>query len=345
MTEKIIYNCHCHTFTHKNIPNGYFPFFLVPAARVGAIRWGLRLIMKGIVPWTKNDIVHRYAAFIKAAYRQTQAENLAHLASYYPQQTKFIVLPMDMAYMGAGTIEEDIDEQHAELALLAKDPQYVDKLIPFAHIDPRRPDALNRLKSLVEEDNFKGVKIYPTLGYLPTHNVLMDDIYPYMIKKNIPLMAHCSPGSVNSKEISRSEAHVMADPYQYRDVMKAFPALRICLGHFGGIREWQRHINEPRDADNPTWLSKIRELIKSGDYPNLYTDISYTIFNYQDNFPLLNILLEDQQMIEKVLFGSDFYMVESEKYSEKRLSTDLRSSLGEKKFWKIANENPKAYLG
>ncbi len=345
MAEKIIYNCHNHTFTHKNIPNGYFPFFLVPAARVGPIRWLLRLAMKGIVPWTKNDIVHRYAAFIKAAYRETQEDNLAQLANYYPEQTKFIVLPMDMGYMGAGSVIEDIDQQHADLARLAKNPQYRDKLIPFAHIDPRRPGALNRLKLLVEKNNFRGVKIYPTLGYFPTHKVLMDDIYPYMVEKNIPLMAHCSPGSVNSKEISRREAHSMADPYNYRDLMSEFPELRVCLGHFGGIGEWRRHINEPRDANNPTWLSKIRELIKSGDYPNLYTDISYTIFNYQENFPLLNILLEDEKIIDKVLFGSDFYMVESEKYSEKRLSTDLRSSLGEQKFWKIANENPKVYLG
>jgi len=79
--------------------------------------------------------------------------------------------------------------------------------------------------------------------------------------------------------------------------------------------------------------------------PGLYTDISYTIFNYQDNFPLLNILLEDEQISEKVLFGADFYMVDNEKYSKERLSTDLGSSLCEKKFCKIANDNPKAYLG
>jgi hypothetical protein len=48
--------------------------------------------------------------------------------------------------------------------------------------------------------------------------------------------------------------------------------------------------------------------------------------------------------MQKVLFGSDYYMVESEKYSEKRLSIDLRAELGEDKFWQIANVNPKKYL-
>lgn len=345
MNEKVIYNCHNHTFTHENIPNGYFPFFLVPAARIAPIRWVLRGFMKAIIPWTKNDKVHRYAAFIKAAYRKTQEVNLEHLTNYYPEETKFIVLPMDMAYMGAGKVKEDIDEQHEELARLSKTQKYKDTLIPFAHIDPRRSGSLGRLKSLVENHNFRGVKIYPTLGYSPTDKVLMEEIYPYMVEKNIPLMAHCSPGSVNSKDIGRDKAHAFADPYNYRDVMVKFPELRICLGHFGGIGEWRRHLNEPRDPKKPTWLTKIRELIRSGEYPNLYTDISYTIFSFQENVPLLKILLEDEKILEKVLFGSDFYMVESEKYSERRLSTDLRSALNEKKFWKIANENPKTYLG
>lgn len=121
--------------------------------------------------------------------------------------------------------------------------------------------------------------------------------------------------------------------------------MRICLGHFGGIGEWRRHQSEPRDDDNPTWLTKICELMNNGNYQTLYTDISYTIFNFQENMPLLKILLEDSKILPRVVFGSDFFMVENQKYSERRLSTDLRAAIGENKFWKIANENPVQYLG
>lgn len=344
MEKKVIYNCHNHIFTHENVPSGYLPFFLVPAIRIDSIRWALSKIMKAIVPWTKNDTAHRFSAFIKATYRKTQEKNLEHLTNYYPEETKFIVLPMDMAYMGAGKIIENIDGQHNELIRLAKKTEYKNTLILFAHIDPRSPKALSRLKTLVENKNFKGVKIYPPLGYSPDDKVLMEEIYPYMIEKNIPLMTHCSPGTVNSKDISLKKAHAFADPDNYRVVMETFPELRICLGHFGGIGEWRRHLNEPRDPNNPTWLTKIKKLIKSGKYKNLYTDISYTIFNYQENVPLLKILLTDDEILNKVLFGSDFYMVESEKYSERRLSTDLRYTLGETMFWRIAHDNPKVYL-
>lgn len=342
--KKVIYNCHTHIFTDKHIPSRYLPFFLVAIIKVPLFSFLLKGIMKIIVPFTKKDLPHRFVSFINAAYRKTQENNFKHLKQYYPGGTKFIVLPMDMGYMDAGRAKEDIDQQHRELAELASSEDYRDLIIPFAHIDPRNPGALERLKDLVENHNFQGVKIYPTLGYLPSDPVLMDQIYPYMIEKNIPLMAHCSPGAVNNKKMKKADAHKLADPENYIPVMEKYPRLKICLAHFGGIDEWERFIDQSVKDVRQTWLEKIVDMMKSGEYDNLYADISYTVFNFQDNVPLLKVLLEDARIAGKVLFGSDYYMVESKKYSEKRLSIDLRSALGEELFWKIANENPQKYL-
>ena len=63
-----------------------------------------------------------------------------------------------------------------------------------------------------------------------------------------------------------------------------------------------------------------------------------------DNVPLLKVLLTDSAVADRVLFGSDFYMMETRKFEEKELSIRLRAALGETLFWKIANENPKRYL-
>jgi predicted TIM-barrel fold metal-dependent hydrolase len=340
--KKVIYNCHAHLFTHENIPDRYFPFRIIRVARVDFLRSLLSMVMKVAIPWAKNDRMQRCANFVNLTYRKTQEKNLNHLMGFYPEGTRFVILPMDMDYMEAGEAKKGIDEQHEELAKLYK--KYSDILIPFAHIDPRRSDALPRLKYLVEEHEFKGVKIYPTLGYYPDNPILMNDIYPYMVKKNIPLMAHCSPGSVNNKGVSRDKAHMFADPYHYRCVMRAYPDLRVCLSHFGGVDEWRKFIDEPRNSHDPTWLEKIRDMMKSGKFPNLYADISYTVFNFQENITLLKVLLEDEMISSKVLFGSDFYMVANEKYPEKRLSIDLRAALGENSFWNIANRNPRVFL-
>ena len=80
-------------------------------------------------------------------------------------------------------------------------------------------------------------------------------------------------------------------------------------------------------------------------YDNLYTDISYTLFRYQENIPILKVFLSRQRIRERVLFGSDYYMVEQETTSEREVSIRLRAELGERFFRQIAETNPRAYLG
>ncbi len=86
-------------------------------------------------------------------------------------------------------------------------------------------------------------------------------------------------------------------------------------------------------------------MIASGDYPNLYTDVSYTIFKFDNHIPLLRLYLRQPTMRERVLFGSDFYMTRQENLSEKAISIRLRDSLGEEVFRSIAETNPKRWLG
>ncbi|MFV0572876.1 MAG: hypothetical protein ACK5M1_10670, partial [Xanthomarina gelatinilytica] len=69
---------------------------------------------------------------------------------------------------------------------------------------------------------------------------------------------------------------------------------------------------------------------------------SFIIFN-QELFPLLKFLLQDEKVSHKILFGTDYYVV-SQKNSEKALYQNLRSYLGDDLFFKIAHDNPKAFL-
>ncbi|MGF1760428.1 hypothetical protein L4D76_21360 [Photobacterium sagamiensis] len=73
-TEKTIYNCHIHLFTHENVPNKFLPFLLVPAARCEPFRRLLTLAMEVIIPWSERDIFHRSANFINVAYSDSQED-------------------------------------------------------------------------------------------------------------------------------------------------------------------------------------------------------------------------------------------------------------------------------
>src|SRR5919108_6681961 len=87
------------------------------------------------------------------------------------------------------------------------------------------------------------------------------------------------------------------------------------------------------------------------EYPNLYTDISYTAFTpkvqglYVDLVDYLKVLLSHPRVRTRVLFGSDYYMIEQEKMSEKEASILLRSRLGEDLYKQIAYKNPREFLG
>ena len=94
------------------------------------------------------------------------------------------------------------------------------------------------------------------------------------------------------------------------------------------------------DEDIQTWYDKVCGLIK--DYPNVYTDISYTMFNV-DLFNLLKLTLQDEVFKKKILYGSDFYMVEQET-TERLFLINVRSYIGEESFKLIAEQNPQIFL-
>jgi predicted TIM-barrel fold metal-dependent hydrolase len=139
------------------------------------------------------------------------------------------------------------------------------------------------------------------------------------------------------------------DPDAYVPILDARPTLTVCLAHFGGAGDWEAFLDNPWDAGSAngrkSWLAKIMDMIKSGKYENLYTDISYTVFANDEYAYLLKVLLSDEKLRHRVLFGSDFYVVENAELEERRRSVRVRAVLGEELWQLIAHDNPRRYLG
>jgi hypothetical protein len=70
--------------------------------------------------------------------------------------------------------------------------------------------------------------------------------------------------------------------------------------------------------------------------------VSYTLYN-KELLPLLKSTLQDPYLRKKILFGSDFYMVEQEE-SEREFFINLKAELGQSDFKVIAEENPNTFL-
>lgn len=349
--EQIIYNCHVHTFTIDHVPRHFVPR---PFSWIMQRQYSLALFLPLLRFGSKFfNIPHwlRYARFAEVTLKMDQSQVYEELESRYPKNTRFIVLPMDLAFIRRGEPFSTIDQQHNELWQMS---QKYPCLIPFFALDPRRPNVVNNLKMAIEEWGFRGIKLYPNLGYQPSDPRLIP-IWEYANEKRLPIMTHCSRGGMygyDDLRRRRVNAHNVAQyaaPKLYEPILQAYPNLKLCLAHLGGQQEWENYMNNPwyittnsKNHRPPSWLSDILGMLKS--YENLYTDISYTIFYFQDFAPALKVFLLDQKVRERILFGSDYYMSDVEQGNERMLSINLRAILGEELFWQIANVNPKRYL-
>ncbi len=151
--------------------------------------------------------------------------------------------------------------------------------------------------------------------------------------------------------------------------------LKVCLAHFGGSDQWMRFLEKDRyslsnhvfkykkgldffkssnSSDEPRH-GKIEQIWKYVDwysiivsmmlqYPNVYADISYILHKPQI-LPLLKRTLSQEagQVRNRVLFGTDFYVVRNHK-SDKELLTEMMAGLSEEEFDLIARHNPRTYL-
>ncbi len=344
-----IYNCHIHIFTAEHIPDRFLPLGLARALRRRWLRGPILWLFEKFIPLAHKDVVARTGRFLARGAFENQKKSFEYVQNQYPKGTRFVVLPMDMEFMGAGQPEVPYEGQLRELAALRDESKGA--VIPFCAVDPRRPNIVDDFPRWHREYKFRGVKIYPNLGYYPNDPALLE-IYAYCEKKKLPVTAHCSTGGIRAAGLSREEAAEFAHPANYPPVLKQFPKLHFCLAHFGGADEWERHLTgeTPRTGAGATWLTVIVDMLRSKKYPNLFTDVSYTLFTEMPSyrpfnyFEFMKVLLADRSVREHTLFGTDYYMVEREKVSEKEVSVALRSHLGEEIYFQLAHYNPKKFL-
>lgn len=357
-----IINCHIHTFTFQHVPVGFLPLGLSKILQKKGVRKPLSWALRRALPFSDRDFLDRYMNFMEVTASGKQEDALKRIRSFYPRDTRFVVLPMDMAYMAAGKVKVGLETQLDELLAMYK--KLPNNVIPFVAVDPRRPNVLELVKKYVGEHGFKGIKIYPRLGFYPQDERLYP-IYEYAQEQNIPVLSHCARGGVFSKEVTDEMlnhpvhgklprdkpdpfTHYFTEPGNYRQVLTDFPKLRICLAHFGGNADWDTYLDAAWDPDipdqkNTSWVGDIVDMMH--EFPNLYTDISYTAFSSDRYFPLMSVFMDNHAIRDRIMFGSDYYMIEREKQSEREMCLKIRYALGPERFKRMSEANVEAFLG
>ncbi len=161
-----------------------------------------------------KELLERYLLLGRFTLYKNQSKIFSSMKEQYAPGTKFIVLPMDMEYMGAGKLkpEDTYKHQMEELARIKENSSNKEAFLPFVFAEPRRiKDEKNHfrythskgtvtlqdcfIKEYIEEKKFDGFKIYPALGYYPFDEALLP-LWKYAADNGIPIMTHCIKGTI-----------------------------------------------------------------------------------------------------------------------------------------------------
>lgn len=377
-----ICNVHVHTFNAQYVPDNFVGQFIPVLSkfltRAFKNKWSSKMVIRILKLMPKQAAIRKYIAFLKVGAKESQYKIYHDLRSKegYPDGTRFVILPLNFKYMGAGNVAVPYEQQLNDLINVKRSSNKT--LLPFLFIDPRmgtKEQNLGFVKKYVEEKGFIGIKLYPALGYYPFDERL-DLVYKYAEEKKLPILTHCSSTGVfynDRKNIPQEFIHptsfnkqdidlITNEPRNYvfpfpppktkkKKYMQRFADNFLmpvnytdALEKYKNLKICFAHFGKDNDQHDTnfkvSWHDDITELIKK--YPNVYTDISYSL-HYKDVRDGFASLMSDKILKSKILYGTDFFMTLQEVESEKELLLKTKDSFGTN-FIVIARDNIRTYL-
>jgi predicted TIM-barrel fold metal-dependent hydrolase len=350
--DNFIIDSHMHVFNYEHVPSGFLGLKLPKRQWFYKLLEGLTTII-GLV-WKKSKDT---SEFMDAMNDSSSIRIFERAISLEKENSMHVALMMNMNASIKGSSLHNFDKQVLDIQEVVK--KYPDRCLPFLALNPLDDTVYSDflkafgLSPYTDSNQMKffGVKIYPCLGYLPSHPILMRIFY-LCEKYNIPVISHCSAAGVrynktksltlqgtlyNNKTdlFEEVDKHVYCGneewfkqtfnhPNNWIPVLKKFPNLKLDLAHF------PEH-----------WQSYIIDIIRN--YINVYTDISYSGSN-TDYLLKLNKLLDlNENLRMKILYGTDFYMVDMEgKY--RKIRSNYLTYIDDKYLKQLTNLNPKQFL-
>lgn len=362
--KKALFDVHTHVFNQYDLPD----MFLGLRFNINKPMVDLLSLVVGatdLIPFVNLPDVGRLVKRLRSTEEQLFDQALKVYQSF-DYEPIFNVLMMDMRAI-ENKKKEDLRSFEAQRdALLNLRDKHSDRILPFIALDPEQNENLEeQFIEAFTEHNFFGVKIYPSLGYWPSHPRLMN-IFKICEEKNIPVTTHCSSGKTrSSSQILKIEGLEMIDgtpievdrterlpdhkadtyrlffngPERWEPVLCHYPKLRLNIAHFGGEHEWKTMLKEGKSK----WIDTIEKLLMNPAHPNVFADFSFT-FSFKKNNQMLKNWMETKPHIKnQVLNGSDYFLTATERPLKKIIRRYLRQ-LGKQHIDQIGNVNAKRFL-
>jgi uncharacterized protein len=212
----------------------------------------------------------RFAPTGKAVWRSLPAADPDHHWAQSSLVDKSIVLGFKSRYLRAEIPNSYVAEY------VNRFPQ---KLIGFAGIDPTERSAMDELQA-ARDLQLRGITLSPAnQDFHPTDSRAMR-LYAEAEKQGMPILLHPVGQFTEQSKLE------YARPYLFDEVARSFPKLRIVIAQLG----------QP-------WLEETICLL--GKHANVYSDVSGLLSRPWQAYNAL-MAAHESQVIDKVLFGSDF---------------------------------------
>lgn len=206
--------------------------------------------------------------------------------------------------------------------------EHSELIYPFFAVDPRRPNLMKYVSEYVRNEPpfpFSGIKLYPPLGYLPSHPNLLP-VWEHCLRYDLPICVHASDRgfpslatTINARSfvaedrwVSKGEgddaywvSRYFSDPHHWEDVLNYkhpelpeldFSRLRVNFAHFGAQYGATRFESD--------WTEKIIDYMRR--FENIYADLSdRSDVSVQDIDDLVK-LPGNSIVGDRLMFGTDY---------------------------------------
>jgi uncharacterized protein len=171
--------------------------------------------------------------------------------------------------------------------------EYSDVLIPFASVDPARPDAVERASRLIAEYDVRGFKFHPNLQAFFPNDRGAYPLYEVIAEAGLPALFHTGHSGIGSGLPGGGGIRLKySNPIHVDDVAADFPELPIVLAH-------------------PSFPWQDEAISIAMHKPEVYIDLSGWSPKY---FPPQLVRYAKTLLKKQVLFGSDYPMITPERW-------------------------------
>lgn len=171
--------------------------------------------------------------------------------------------------------------------------RHSDVLIPFGSVDPNRPDAVDRIRRLVDDNGVRGFKFHPTVQGFDPSEARFEPVWAALQDAGVVALFHTGQTGIGAGlPGGRGMRLALSNPMLLDGIAADFPDLQIIMAH--PSVPWQDEALSVATHKHNTWIDL------SGWSPKYFPDSLVRAAN--------------SYLKQRVLFGSDYPLLTPDRW-------------------------------